>query len=409
MAVTNYASESGSAIHRSGQNLGTGDVRSLYLKLYAGEVLTAFQSKNIMMPLHRVRTISKGKSAQFPMTGKYRDASYHTPGAEILPSASKQSERIVTIDDLLINAQFIPNIDEAMQHFDIRSVYTQEAGFALSKVADENILRMAIKAALCENSTIAAVSGMIQDYAGAFADEDFTGNVSIGSSASDARDPKLIAQAIIDAKRVFDTNFVPGDPFVVMNTDMYYDLFKVSGSSNLNDLAIFNRDIGGGGSVVSGQVPTIMGMPMYVTPHLGYYTTTTGTTWVSNLFYQASTNGNALAGRPATHRDEDGSNAHAAPTPLATSAGSGRATIYDVPAGSSTTIAGQSSQYASTVAATKVRALVMTQDAVATAKLMDMSVESEYQINRQGTLMVSKYAMGHNILRPACAVALCSA
>ena len=64
------------------------------------------------------------------------------------------------------------------------------------------------------------------------------------------------------------TNFVPGDPFVVMNTDMYYDLFKVSGSNNLNDLAIFNRDIGGGGSVVSGQVPTIMGMPIYVTPHL---------------------------------------------------------------------------------------------------------------------------------------------
>ena len=50
--------------------------------------------------------------------------------------------------------------------------------------------------------------------------------------------------------------------------------------------------------------------------------------------------------------------------------------------------------------------LVMTKDAVATAKLMDMSVESEYQVNRQGTLMVAKYAMGHNILRPACAVAL---
>jgi len=60
------------------------------------------------------------------------------------------------------------------------------------------------------------------------------------------------------------------------------------------------------------------------------------------------------------------------------------------------------------MAATKLRALVMTQDAVATAKLMDMSVESEYQINRQGTLMVSKYAMGHNILRPACAVGLFS-
>jgi len=406
MAVTNYATDG--AIHRSGQNIGSGDVRSLYLKLYAGEVLTAFQSKNIMMPLHRVRTISKGKSAQFPMTGKYRDASYHTPGAEILPSASRQSERIVTIDDLLINAQFVPNIDEAMSHFDIRSVYTQEAGFALAKVADENILRMAIKASLCETSTMAAVSGMIQDYAGAFTDEDFTENVTIGSSAAEGRDPKFIAQAIIDARRVFDNNFVPGDPFVVMNTDMYYDLFKVSGTSNLNDLAIFNRDLGGGGSVTAGQVPTIMGMPIYVTPHIGYYTTTTGTTWVSNLFYQATSNGNALAGRPATHKDEDGTNASDAPTPLANTAGSGRATVYDVPAGASSTIAGQASQYASTVAATKVRALVMTQDAVATAKLMDMSVESEYQINRQGTLMVSKYAMGHNILRPACAVALCS-
>ena len=103
------------AIHRAGVDnavTGTaGEARALFLKLYAGEVLTAFQSKNIMMPLHRVRTISKGKSAQFPMTGKYRDAGYHTPGKEIIPTAAKQGERIVSIDDLLVNAQFIPNID----------------------------------------------------------------------------------------------------------------------------------------------------------------------------------------------------------------------------------------------------------------------------------------------------------
>ena len=37
-----------SAIHRSGVNNATGDARALFLKLYAGEVLTAFQSKNII-------------------------------------------------------------------------------------------------------------------------------------------------------------------------------------------------------------------------------------------------------------------------------------------------------------------------------------------------------------------------
>ena len=415
MAVTNYASESGSAIHRAGQNNASGDVRGLYLKLYAGEVLTAFQSKNIMMPLHRVRTISKGKSAQFPMTGKYRDASYHTPGNEILPSAAKQGERIVEIDDLLINAQFIPNIDEAMSHFDIRSVYTQEAGFALAKVADENILRMAAKAAISETSTIGALN--IQKHS-AFDDEDFTGNVTFGAdlsghtaSAADARNPKFIAQAIMDARRIFDNANVPGDPFVVMPSDMYYDMFKVSGTSNLNDLAIFNRDIGGTGSVASGQVPTILGMPVYVTQHLGYYSS--GTTWVSNLYYQATPGSDttAIAGRPTAHKDVSVNTD--APIPLANTAGSGRGnpasagnSVYDVPKGASSTLAGQSSKFASSMVAQKLRALVMTSDAVATAKLMDMSVESEYQINRQGTLMVSKYAMGHNILRPACAVAL---
>ena len=189
---TNY-----DAIHRSGLRDGSSDARSLFLKLYAGEVLTAFQSKNIMMPLHRVRTISKGKSAQFPLTGKYRDAAYHTPGKEIVPTASKQGERIVSIDDLLVNAQFIPNIDEAMSHYDIRSVYTQEAGFGLSKVADQNILRLAIKAALCESATMAALQGtgsastggptMIQEYT-AFDHEDFTQNVVIGATSSNSTD-----------------------------------------------------------------------------------------------------------------------------------------------------------------------------------------------------------------------------
>ena len=404
------------AIHRSGQNNASGDVRGLYLKLYAGEVLTAFQSKNIMMPLHRVRTISKGKSAQFPMTGKYRDASYHTPGAEIVPSAAKQGERVVEIDDLLINAQFIPNIDEAMTHYDIRSVYTQEAGFALAKVADENILRMAAKAAISENATIGGLN--IQKHT-AFDDEDYTGNVTIGdvtgntATAANARDPKFIAQAIMDARRIFDNANVPGDPFVVMPVDMYYDMFKVHGTSNLNDLAIFNRDIGGGGSVATGQVPTILGMPIYVTQHLGYYST--GTTWVSNLYYQATPGSDtvAIAGRPLAHKDV-AANTNA-PIPLANTAGSGRGnpssagnSVYDVPKGASSTIAGQATKFASSMVAQKLRALVMTQDAVATAKLMDMSVESEYQITRQGTLMVSKYAMGHNILRPACSVGLFS-
>lgn len=405
--ATNY-----SAIHRSGVNNAGADARALYLKLYAGEVLQAFQSKNIMMPLNRVRTISKGKSAQFPMTGKYRDASYHTPGSEIVPTSSKQGERIVSVDDLLVNAQFIPNIDEAMSHYDIRSVYTKEAGFGLGKVADQNILRLAIKGALCEDKTMAGLSTgapMIQDYS-TFDDEDFTKNVVVGatagagSDAANARDPKLLTQAIMDAKRILSNADVPGEPFVVLNNDSYFDMFKVSGTSNLNDLVIFNRDLGGSGSVASGQVPTILGMPLHVTNHLGSFS---GNTWSSALWTIASHVGqHKTTPNPAWGSDQ----------PLAASAGSGRTTQYDT--GSTdhdawTTEVTNDNGTAGTritarisAVANRVMGLVMTTDAVATVKLMDLSVESEYQINRQGTLVVSKYAMGHNVLRPACAVAL---
>ena len=42
--------------------------------------------------------------------------------------------------------------------------------------------------------------------------------------------------------------------------------------------------------------------------------------------------------------------------------------------------------------------------AVGTVKLLDLATESEYQIERQATLFAAKYAMGHGVLRPECAV-----
>ena len=50
--------------------------------------------------------------------------------------------------------------------------------------------------------------------------------------------------------------------------------------------------------------------------------------------------------------------------------------------------------------------LVSHPSAVGTVKLMDLAVESDYDIRRQGTLMVAKYAMGHGVLRPESAVGI---
>lgn len=49
-------------------------------------------------------------------------------------------------------------------------------------------------------------------------------------------------------------------------------------------------------------------------------------------------------------------------------------------------------------------AVAFQKGAIGTVKLMDIAVESEWQISRQSTLLVTKMACGHGILRPECAI-----
>ena len=54
----------------------------------------------------------------------------------------------------------------------------------------------------------------------------------------------------------------------------------------------------------------------------------------------------------------------------------------------------------------KTVGIVAHPSAVGTVKLLDLATESEYQMERQGTLFVAKYAMGHGVLRPEAAIEL---
>ena len=81
-------------------NSGTG-YDALFLKVFSGEVLTAFSENNIFNDsLHNVRTISSGKSAQFPVTGT-ATAAYHTVGTPLVGANQiLANEKIISIDDL---------------------------------------------------------------------------------------------------------------------------------------------------------------------------------------------------------------------------------------------------------------------------------------------------------------------
>jgi hypothetical protein len=188
-------------------------------------------------------------------------------------------------------------------------------------------------------------------------------------------------EGVIEAKRILESAGAPLDDLVcVCATDIFYHMFKSQTNSETTaNLHLFNQDVGGSGSVKDVDLPTIAGIPVVRTPHLG---TGGSSGWATNL-WTMSGSGSSRAGAVA-----------AADAPLG-SAESNRAAVYDLPAAAAYGGEGE-----------KVRAIVMNKDAVATVKLLDLSVETDYMVNRQGTLIVSKYAMGHNVLRPAMSVLL---
>jgi hypothetical protein len=302
------------ALSRPGQVNGAGNADALFLMQFGGEVLTAFMESTAFLTRHVVRSIQNGKSAQFPATWRAA-ASYHTPGTPLPGQTINSGERTIVIDDLLQASVFIHSIDEAKSHFEFRSEYTRQLGFALSRAFDKNVGQLH---ALAARAT-ATVSG---------------GNGGTRLIAAGARtNASTLISAIGDAAQALDEKDVPkNDRNVFIPHDLYY-LLIASGDKALS--RDFNPE--GNGSVASGQIYRLYGMPIVPTNHFP-----TG----------------VVADGPTAYRGDFSNTA----------------------------------------------ALVAQRGAVGTVKLLDLGVESEYLTLYQSTLVVAKYAMGHGILRPECAV-----
>jgi len=124
----------------------TSDPQGLFLKVFGGEVFAAFSEKVHTADKHMMKEISSGKSSQFPKTWKV-SAGYHSAGVEMLGQDTDETERVISIDGLLVSHIGIYDLDEAMSHFQVRSGYTAELGKALARVFDTNVYRTVVATA----------------------------------------------------------------------------------------------------------------------------------------------------------------------------------------------------------------------------------------------------------------------
>jgi hypothetical protein len=299
------------------------EANALFMKQFAGEVITAFNEMNIMQNLHMVRTISQGKSASFAHMGK-ANSRYHVAGVPVLgDNKIPHNETIIKIDDKLIADVFIDELEELKNHYDVRSEYSKQIGAALAREYDQKVARVTVLAARSANAIPSLPGGSVLTNAAAKTD---------GVVLSD-----MLANAaqILDEKDAWE-----GERYAAFKPAQYYLLVK-----NKDNL---NRWWGGTGSWSEGQVPQIMGIDIMKSNNV-----------------------------PST--------------------------LVSAKAGENNTYSGDFSNTAG---------FVWQKSAVGTVKLMDLALQrsgSDFEIMYQGTLLLAKYAMGHGILRPECAIEFATA
>lgn len=322
-------------ISRPGENQGgASDATELFLKKFAGEVLTTFETEAVFKDLTATRTIANGKSAQFPVTG-IALSKYHTAGESVIETngylnSFAHTEKVITIEGLLTSSAMIYNLDEAMNHYDVRSIYSTEIGRALAKAYDQAVAQ-----------TIVLAARSASNFASGGAENNWNANANSVVTANTGTDGSVLLSAVLAGLRVLDERDVPSEGRIIaVRPGNYWRIVEALTKSGFTipytgETGVFEQ----------GKVAMIGGAKVVKSNNL-----------------------------PSTDLSAD------------TSIPSARRANYSTS-----------------------QAVVFHPNATGVVKLLDVAVESEYQIERQATLVVGKYAVGHGILRPECAYEVKSA
>lgn len=318
---------SNATVSRLGQNNLSGDAKALFYQLFTGEVLAAFDATNLMLARHRQRNIESGKSAGFANTGKAKGR-YHTPGTEITGQNIAHGETVITIDDLLISDVFIANVDEAMNHYEVRGEYSHQLGEALGRTYDKQAFRAALMAARAANKITGLPGGTQITLPAGYA------------AATDLEKAQFLAAALFKAHQTMIEKDVKMDGVNVYLRPAEYFLL-------VQNKELLNKDWGGIGSYGDASLPKVAGLPLTMSNHVPNQNDASATV-------PGEDNGDVVA----TKYQGD---------------------------------------------FTKTKMVITTEQAIGTVNLLDLTIESAYDIRRQGTLFVAKKLCGTGVLRPDCA------
>ena len=333
-----------------GKGVVAGDALALFLKVFGGEVLTAFERQAKTLSKVMVRTIANGKSAQFPVMGR-TSARYLKQGESLDTGRKdiKHAEKVITIDGLLATDVLIYDIEDAMNHYDVRSEYSKQMGEALAMATD--VANYAEMAKLVNTRT---TTDKKNENIQGLGDASLVA-VGVKTATTAAKQGELILQALTVMRAEFTKRYIPaGDRTFFTSPDVYSAVLAALMPNAANYAALIDPE--------TGNIRNVMGFEIVETPHMVMAKSAGG--FVDN---------------PTDAFDATG---HIFPL-------TGSMATWDA-AGAK----------AAKLGANNVAGIAMHRSAVATLKLKDMALERARRPEYQADQIIAKYAMGHGGLRP---------
>lgn len=252
-------SEYTDAASRFGKKAGVGDDRALFLTEFGGMVINTYDEAMDYNNLRFVKTITSGKADSFPIIGRKRDASEHEAGELILGGTIESNEVTITLDKMVYDAVFVPEIDELISHFEVRQPYAHQLGQSLGSLQAKRVAIMHILAS--RKFYVAGVpTGVPQGQPA----PGYAYNANMKTSATE------IETAMFAGRQYLLENEISGaEPILKLPHQQYLLLARNFGVENFKDAA-------GSGSRVTGKVGQIVGFSVEGTNHIPKTNITTG-------------------------------------------------------------------------------------------------------------------------------------
>jgi hypothetical protein len=168
------------------------DMGKLWLPIWSGEVLHAYDEYRMFEPMVTSKTISSGRTIEFPMTGTVDLLPAWGAGEYLLGGDNSKTDTfVITLDKRPMAAHFeLDNVDLMITQWEYRQELARQAGQTLANARDRQIAAFIAQAAVVGALDGADVRGI--------ASADLPKPVALGATQDDSTEALAVLEAIED-------------------------------------------------------------------------------------------------------------------------------------------------------------------------------------------------------------------